>query len=73
MTFQLRTLDLQGTGKNSMSALRALKKVSPTSAIPLFARDKDPDIVQHHFKADSGRSMSSYRTNTPIRARALAL
>ncbi|KFY29198.1 hypothetical protein V493_02500 [Pseudogymnoascus sp. VKM F-4281 (FW-2241)] len=30
MTFQLRTLDLQGTGKNFMSALRALKRDIPS-------------------------------------------
>lgn len=39
MTFQLRILDLQGTGKNSMSASRDPKKVSSTHAIPPFARD----------------------------------
>ncbi|KFZ13601.1 hypothetical protein V501_03617 [Pseudogymnoascus sp. VKM F-4519 (FW-2642)] len=52
MTFQLRILDLQGTGKNSMSASRDPKKP--------------------HSKADSGRSTSSYRTNTPTRAQASA-
>lgn len=39
ITFHLRILDLQGTGKNSMSDLRAPKKVSSARAIRPFARD----------------------------------
>lgn len=60
MTFQLRILDLQGTGKNSMSALRAPKKVSPASAIRPFARD----MILTPYSPISRRTMEDPRRAT---------